>query len=251
MTRDKGGLPYKQKRIGVLGNNGRTVHRMGELILEEVKTRFGVSKDQEMPPLTTITDPGLGECGFRLISGDTEGLQDSFDASISNLSKTAEIFCIPCTSLHALVDANRLPSNLEFVSMLEEAAGYVGKCSMSEVGVIGTIASDRMDDVVVARLRKIEGLLIKETKKADSVLEMILTIKSRLPATDFSDLASNWNEALASIESETILLCCTELPFLLPYTDNRILESRTLVDLTRLTARSLVDKLADNQISSE
>jgi aspartate racemase len=245
MSGNKGQLPYKQKRIGVLGNNGRTVHRMGELILEEVKSRFGVSKDQEMPPLTTITNPGLGECGFRLISGDVQDLQDSFDSSISSLSNSADIFCIPCSSLHAFVDENKLPSSLEFVSMLEEAAEFIEKNSRSDVGLIGTIANDKMDDVVVARLRKIEGLRIKETESADSVLEMILTIKSRLPGTDFSDLASKWNEALASIESDTVLLCCTELPFLLPYTDPGAFETKTLVDLTRLVAKTIARKMIE------
>ena len=75
-----------------------------------------------------------------------------------------------------------------------------------------------------------------ETPKDPGLLHQIIYDVKRLGGTD-PTVVAQFQELIGTLESETVLLACTELP-LIPCDGT----GKDLVDVTRLLARGLVDR---------
>jgi len=186
--------------------------------------------DLEAPDVTIYSIPELG------LSMDLEKNENQvwtyLESNVRELAQRVDLICVACNTLHYF--SNRivrlgLPAN--FVSVTESVANYVKQNGISKMAILGVCS--------VAELGKwspyttLQSLVQIERTDCRKIEELVVRIKQF--GSDDASIELDLQNIIASLESEVVLLACTELSLIQVETP-----TKRLIDATRLLANDVV-----------
>jgi aspartate racemase len=224
----------QRRNIGIIAGSGPEAGvDLWNKVLAVNKQRFGrdFRGDLDAPHVTIISDPELG------LSMELERYHDRvwerLEEDVRTLSGQVAYYAIACNTLNVFEDrikALDLPGRL--ISFCDCVLAHIRRHNLRRVCLFG--ARPVMDLGVWSAYRTLPRLVEVEVLPAAADLhQLIYDVKTYGPR--HNGLAARFEEMLGKIESEVVLLACTELP-LIP----RIRTSKQLVDVTQLVAQELV-----------
>lgn len=187
--------------------------------------------DLDAPRVAILSEPTLG-LSMDLAANEA-AVWDSLVASARALTAEADHWAIACNTLNwyaPRIEALGLPAEfLSFQSVLEE---WIARTGITRLGLLGAAPVTEMGEWSayrgLARLVEVEG-----PRDAAALHALIHDVK-RLGSED-PGLRPRLAAIVETVQADTVLLACTELPLI-----TGIETGKRLVDVTDLVAEALV-----------
>lgn len=186
--------------------------------------------DIDAPHVVIVSDPVLGH-SMDLRSHKDFVLRHLEDAVLT-VDKNADVYAIACITLHYfLPQIGRLSRTGTLVSAIDPIVAYAEKSSLNQIAVISAESLPREESPLLKRLN--EFVSVELPSDPGLVHALVLDIK-RLGGMN-RDVVSRFRRLVDSLNSETVMLACTDLPLV-----QTTIRGRQIIDCTQLLAESLV-----------
>jgi len=198
-------------RIGIISGSGPEAGiDLWKKILDANKKQRGnqFHGDLEAPEVSVDSIPELG------LSMDlewNEKLVWSFlEATARDLAKRTDLFCIACHTLHYFSnDIIKLELPSRFVSMVDSVTKYVRDNEISKLAILG--ARNVMELGKWSPYSALQDLVEIERPKNRITQTNELTLRIKRLGSEASSVRNDLRTIISELESETVLLACTEL----------------------------------------
>jgi aspartate racemase len=223
-------------RLGIITGSGPEAGMdMWAKLLQENRRRLGPAfrGDIDAPAVTIVSDPELGLS--MELEKTAETVWRALHADILALDGQVAAFSIACNTLNLFAGRIRdLPLHSEFISFRDVLHDYLQRSGVERVCLLGARPVAELGEwSPYSDLR--EAVEFEPVVQGEPLHQLIYDIKV-FGAAD-PGVRSRFAELLASIESATVLLACTELPLVAD-----IVTDKTLVDVTQLVAEAMLDR---------
>jgi aspartate racemase len=223
-----------RKRLGIISGSGPDAGvQLWETLVQRARETIGARYrgDIDAPYVAIISDPVLG---YSMDLQTHEQLvTEHLGEALLTIDKQADVYAIACVTLHALLPKlDTIKRKGRLISVTDSIVSYAKKKSLRSVGVISAESLPREKSVLLQRLS--EFLRIEVPSDPKGVHELVMDIK-RLGGQDQS-VVSRFRELVNSLNSETVILACTDLPLV-----KTRFEDRKLINCTELIADSLIE----------
>lgn len=223
-------------RIGIISGSGPEAGiDLWRKILDANRRLLGprFRGDLDAPDVTIYSIPELG------LSIDIEKNEDLvwtyLESNIRELAQRVDLICVACNTLHYFSSRiTRLGLPAKFVSVIDSVTNYIKESGISKLAILGVCS--------VAELGKwspyaaLQSLVEIERPNCRRTEELVVRIKQS--GSDDTSVKAALQAILASLESETVLLACTELSLVeLDEPPKRLVDGTLLLanDVTRLS----------------
>jgi aspartate racemase len=225
----------RRKTIGIITGSGPEAGvDLWVKVLEANRRRFGEDfrGDLDAPPVTIISEPELGLS--MEMAQHAERVWRRLEKAARNLSPLVDCYAVACNTLNCFQDRlSGLALTAPLVSFSDVVAAYIRKHRMETVGLLGAKPVTDLSEWSAYR-RLASTVSVEVPKDAEALHQLIYDVKIYGAAHEgFTD---RFKSVLEGLKAETVLLACTELPLIPPVT-----AKKTLLDVTRLVAETLVD----------
>lgn len=226
---------FKKGRIGIITGSGPEAGiDLWQKILQKNKHFLQSDSygDIDAPPVVVHSVPSMGL--VMEIEKHEELIKVDLLETIAKLEGQADYFCIACNILHYYSKAILSKNNkCEFISIVDPIKKYIVDNKIRKIALlsIGTV----MDLGTYSPYKELSKYVEIETPNAYDTNELIKGIKSE--GANNQSLVSKYHDILNKLQSETVLLACTELP-LLPMTGI----NKHFIDATDLLAEELASR---------
>lgn len=218
----------KKGRIGIISGSGPEAGiDLWRKILDANRRLLGprFQGDLNAPDVTIYSIP---ELGFSMDLEKNENLiWNHLESNIRELAKRVDLICVACNTLHYFcgrVIELGLPA--AFVSMVDSVTNYVKERGIARLAILGVCS--------VAELGKwspyaaLQSHVKIERPNCRKVEELVVRIKKLGP--DDASAKVTLQAILTKLESETVLLACTELSLVqLEVTAKHMIDSTLLL----------------------
>jgi aspartate racemase len=232
----------ERRRIGLIAGSGPEAGvDLWQKVIEETKALLGerYTGDLDGPRVRIISSPVLG-LSMELEANDL-AVWPELERVFDDLAAQSDVIGIACNTLNYYErQIKATPRAAQLVSVGDVVEDYLKRRGLTSVALLGAAPVTKMDRW--SAYHRLAETFEVETPKDPGLLHQIIYDVKRLGGTDPAVVAQ-FRELIGTLESETVLLACTELP-LIPCDGT----GKDLVDVTRLLARGLVDRavLAQN-----
>lgn len=222
--------------IGVIGGSGPEAGAdLFVKIIEETKALLGDQYlgDLDGPEVYVASIPDLG-LSMELPQND-KIVWPLLENTFTRLAESCDYIAIACNTLNYYETQIKLePRDAELVSVSDVVSTFLTTNGIKRVAILGSAPVTNMDGwSAYANLKsKFEIELPNDGKE----LHQIIYDVKRYGGDDPS-VMKRFSSILEQLESEIVLLACTELPLIPVHS-----QTKNLVDVTRLLAQSLVRK---------
>ena len=222
-----------QSRIGIITGSGPEAgQHFWRCLLEACRCFHGdkFQGDLDAPHVTILSDPRLG------LSMDLDRYDsvvwEILHADLQVLAAQVDHLVITCYTLHRYINHIRsLDIKAQFISLETAIEAYLIEYRPKSVAVLRAGASAPEDCPV---LTTVQSYTVAETlPDPNRVRTLIQAVKRQ--GGDQPEIIEEFAEILTTLDSETVLLACTELP-LIPWHG----EGKQIVDGMQLTAEKLI-----------
>ncbi|MEY8802274.1 aspartate/glutamate racemase family protein [Leisingera sp. XS_AS12] len=232
----------ERRRIGLIAGSGPEAGvDLWQKVIEETKALLGerYTGDLDGPRVRIISSPVLG-LSMELEANDL-AVWPELERVFDDLAAQSDVIGIACNTLNYYErQIKATPRAAQLISVGDVVEDYLKRRGLTSVALLGAAPVTKMDRW--SAYHRLAEAFEVETPKDPGQLHQIIYDVKRLGGTDPA-VAAQFQELIGTLESETVLLACTELP-LIPCDGT----GKDLVDVTRLLARGLVDRavLAQN-----
>ena len=225
-----------RRRIGLIGGSGPEAGvDLWQKVIEETKALLGARYlgDLDGPQVRVVSSPVLG-LSMELEANDV-AVWPELERCFDELSGASDFVAIACNTLNYYEDQIRAKPRLaELVSVGDVVEAYLDARGVTSVALLGAAPVTKMDRW--SAYRRLSDRVTVELPKDAALLHRIIYDVKRLGGSD-PDVVARFDDLIGTLESDTVLLACTELP-LIPCAAG----GKDLVDVTRLLARALGEK---------
>ncbi|SUB02238.1 aspartate racemase [Pannonibacter phragmitetus] len=205
-------------------------------ILRHTQDMMGCSfrGDLDAPRLVAVSEPELG------LSMDLRENEDAvwaaMERAVRQIAPQVDAFAIACNTLNWFapkieVLLAKMGVSARLVSFQSVVASEIRRSGSGRVGLLGAAPVVALDEYsAYATLTPVFDL---ETPVEPQALQGLIHDVKRLGSMDAS-LAPRLEEIILSMEAQTVLLACTELPLIA-----RPVQGKTLIDVTDAVAAAL------------
>lgn len=223
-------------RLGIITGSGPEAGMdMWAKLLEENRRRLGPAfrGDLDAPAVRLVSDPELG-LSMELERTEEQVWQALRD-DIYSLDGQVTAFVIACNTLNLFAERIRdLPLHSEFISFNEVIAQWLKRSGAAKVCLLG--ARPVADLGAWSPYRSLrEHIECEPVSNGDAWHQLIYDIKAS--GSDEPGLKGRFEALLAGIDSQIVLLACTELPLV-----KGLSTDKTLVDVTQLVVEAMLDR---------
>jgi aspartate racemase len=222
-------------KIGIISGSGPEAGiDLWQKILHANREMQGVDfrGDIDAPNVTVFSEPALG-LSMELEANDRV-VWDCLRSTVQAIAQRVDYYAIACNTLNyyqSRLDALKLPAQM--ISFADVVLDFLQQQRIGRVALLG--ARPVTDLGPWSHYRKLADHVSVELPKpaqAEQLHRLIYDVKThgaRVP-----EIRQRFQAIIDALESDTVLLACTELP-LIPLR----MESRRIVDVTDLVARKL------------
>lgn len=187
--------------------------------------------DLDAPRVVVLSEPQLG-LSMDLAANEAPVWAAMRDTAI-RISAQSDAWAIACNTLNWFAPRIAdLGLRAEFVSFPRVVADWIATSGLQRLGLLGAAPVTEMGKW--SAYRDLAGLIEIETPADRKALQDLIFDIKRL-GSDAPGLRPRFARIVESMQAETLLLACTELPLVAD-----ISTSKTLVDVTDLVADALV-----------
>lgn len=226
----------ERRRIGLIAGSGPEAGvDLWQKVIEETKALLGerYTGDLDGPRVRIISSPVLG-LSMELEANDL-AVWPELERVFDDLAAQSDVIGIACNTLNYYErQIKATPRTAQLVSVGDVVEDYLKRRGLTSVALLGAAPVTKMDRW--SAYHRLAEAFEVETPKDPGLLHQIIYDVKRLGGTD-PTVVAQFQELIGTLESETVLLACTELP-LIPCDGT----GKDLVDVTRLLARGLVDR---------
>ncbi|MEN8136327.1 MAG: aspartate/glutamate racemase family protein [Thermodesulfobacteriota bacterium] len=227
-------LSYKG-RIGIITGAGPEAGiDLWQKILQKNKNNFEIDSygDVDAPPVVVHSVPSMGL--VMDIDKHEKFIERDLLNTLDMLDEQVDYFCIACNILHYYSDI--IVSNnykCEFVSIVDPIKKYISDNQIKKIALlsIGTV----MELGSYSPYKILSQHVDIEITNSSEMNDLVKGIKSK--GSNDKNLVSEYHDIINKLDSETVLLACTELP-LLPTTGI----NKNIIDATDLLANELASR---------
>jgi aspartate racemase len=232
-------MAYKNNRtrktIGIITGSGPEAGvDMWTKILAANKKRLGEDfhGDLDTPRVAIISEPKLG------LSMELEQNRDAvwhyLKKTAAKLARLVDYYVIACNTLNYFQQKlEKLDLGARLVCFTDVVSDFVRRNHIRRLCLLG--ARPVIDLGNWSAYRRLPEIVDVEVPAArDQLHQLIYDIKTHGPQAD--TIALDFKNLLATIQSNTVLLACTELPLI-----RNVSTDKTLLDVTELVAAKLVE----------
>lgn len=221
-------------RLGIITGSGPEAGMdMWAKLLEENRRRLGQAfrGDLDAPAVSIISDPELG-LSMELQKTEQQ-VWNALRQDVLALDGTVAAFAIACNTLNLFAERIReLNLRSVFVSFCDVLEHYLRSRGLTRVCLLGARPVAELGEW--SPYRSLRQHVAFEPVQAQALHQLIYDIKALGPR--HPELRPRFARLLDSIESDTVLLACTELPLIAD-----IDTDKQLVDVTQLVAEAMLD----------
>jgi aspartate racemase len=230
---------HSQKRIGIITGSGPEAGLdLWEKILRANRALHGSAfrGDIDAPNVTILSEPALG-LSMELEANDAE-VWNCLRVTAEAIAGRVDYYAIACNTLNhyqSQLDALQLPAKL--ISFADVVQEFLQTNHIGRVALLG--ARPVTDLGPWSHYRKLAqhvDIELPEAEQAGQLHQLIYNVKTH--GGDVPDIRRRFRAILDSLEADTVLLACTELP-LIPIEETH----KKTIDVTDLVAQKLA-KLA-------
>lgn len=227
--------PSSRKKIGIITGSGPEAGiDLWTKVLQANRQLHGngFRGDLDAPCMTIVSEPTLG-LSMELDVNDAV-VWECLRGTAEKISQYVDYYAIACNTLNHYqpqLDAMALPAKL--VSFADTAAEYLNVNRINRVALLG--ARPVTDLGHWSHYRSLTDHVEIELPKpaqSEQLHRLIYDVKTHGGSSPA--IARRFGEIIDSLESDTVLLACTELPLIAPQQTRK-----QLVDVTELVARKL------------
>jgi aspartate racemase len=242
---DQGYAPAKPYKIGVVGGVGpaATVDFM-----EKVVARTKPSRDQDQVKMVVEHNPQIPDRTENLFGGGADPTIPLNSACKKLEAQGADMIAIPCNTAHAFVERIQRFLAIPIVNMLFETVETIRRrhphCrSVGLLATSGTVGSRVYHDIIEAASLNV---VVPDPDRQDLVMRAIYGeqgVKAGYTEGQCRDDLLKALENVVENGAEVVILGCTELPLILPESDDFPIAGKSvaLVDPTDTLARKCVE----------
>lgn len=199
------------KKLGVLGGMGpQASMRFYERTIAISTEQFGADANHKFPHMLISNIPVPDLISSQEDEERTVAMVEEEALLLKNAG--AELFAIPCNTMHLYIQRFRTATQSVFLSMIDEVVKHVVADGHQTVGVMGTQTTMRTDLYgAPLRLEGVEPILPTETQQeriVEVIRRYIAGLVTEQDQTDVNDVILS----LAEKGAKAIVLGCTELP---------------------------------------
>lgn len=230
-------LPRSERhRIGLVAGSGPEAGAdLWIKVIDETKRLLGAkyAGDLDGPRVRIISSPILG-LSMELETNDV-AVWPELERVFNDLAEQTDYIAIACNTLNYYErQIKEKTRNAALVSVADVVEDYLNEHGHKSVALLGSAPVTQMDEWS-AYYRLAENFDVEVPEDSAALHQIIYDVK-KLGGEDPS-VIERFSTLIDSLESDTVLFACTELP-LIPYEN----PNKDLVDVTRLLARKLVEK---------
>jgi aspartate racemase len=223
-------------RLGIITGSGPEAGMdLWAKLLQENRRRLGPAfrGDIDAPALSIVSDPELGLS--MELEKTAETVWRALHADILALDGQVAAFSIACNTLNLFAGRiGELTLKSEFISFRDVLHDYLQRSGVERVCLLGARPVAALGQwSPYSDLREV--VEFEPVTQGDVLHQLIYDIKVSGAADP--GVRARFSGLLASIESATVLLACTELPLLA-----NIATDKNLVDVTQLVAEAMLDR---------
>lgn len=230
-----------RKRIGIITGSGPEAGiDLWNKVLQANRRLHGdrFRGDLDAPGMAILSEPMLG-LSMELATHDAE-VWKCLRMAAEKIAQCVDYYAIACNTLNYYqpqLDALQLPATL--VSFADVAGNYLRANRIERVALLGARpVTDLGPWSHYRRLSELVRIELPSTSQAEQLHQLIYDVKAlggKAPA-----IRERFQAILGALESETVLLACTELP-LIPMDAG----SKKIIDVTDLVANKLAQLAMD------
>ncbi len=248
----QGLLPAKPYKIGIVGGVGpaATVDFM-----DKVVARTKASRDQDHIKMVVEHNPQIPDRTENLFGGGADPTIPLYSACKKLEAQGADMIAIPCNTAHAFVERIQKFLAIPIVNMLFETVETITKhhphChAVGLLATSGTVGSRVYHDIIeAASLRTV----VPDPDRQDLVMRAIYGEQGVKAGHTDGQCREDLLKALENVVekgAEVVILGCTELPLILPESDDFPIAGKSvaLIDPTDTLARKCIE--LSGQVSS-
>lgn len=221
-------------RLGIITGSGPEAGMdMWAKLLEENRRRLGQAfrGDLDAPAVSIISDPELG-LSMELQKTEQQ-VWNALRQDVLALDGTVAAFAIACNTLNLFAERIReLNLRSVFVSFCDVLEHYLRSRGLTRVCLLGARPVAELGEW--SPYRSLRQHVTFEPVQAQALHQLIYDIKALGPR--HPELRPRFARLLDSIEADTVMLACTELPLIAD-----IDTDKQLVDVTQLVAEAMLD----------
>ena len=221
-------------RLGIITGSGPEAGMdMWAKLLDENRRRLGQAfrGDLDAPALSIISDPELG-LSMELQKTEQQ-VWNALRQDVLALDGKVAAFTIACNTLNLFADRIRaLNLSSVFVSFCDVLEAFLRRNGQQRVCLLGARPVAELGEW--SPYQSLRQHVAFEPVQAQALHQLIYDIKALGPK--HPELRPRFVELLNGIESDTVLLACTELPLIAD-----IDTDKQLVDVTQLVVEALLD----------
>jgi aspartate racemase len=223
-----------RNRLGIISGSGPDAGvQLWETLIRRARETIGARYrgDVDSPHVAIISDPVLGYSMD--LQRHEQLVTEHLGEALLTIDKQADVYAIACVTLHALLPKlDTIKRKGTLISVTDSIVSYAKKKSLRSVAVISAESLPREKSVLLQRLSEFLSIEVPTDPKV--VHALVMDIK-RLGGTNQS-VVSRFQKLVNSLNSETVILACTDLPLV-----KTAFEDRTLINCTELIADSLIE----------
>ncbi|SLN34198.1 Aspartate racemase [Roseovarius albus] len=226
----------ERRRIGLIAGSGPEAGAdLWIKVIEETKDLLGerYAGDLDGPRVRIISSPILG-LSMELETNDV-AVWPELERVFSDIAGQTDFVAIACNTLNYYERQIKAePRIAELVSVGDVVERYLTEHGHDSVALLGSAPVTKMDNW--SAYQRLARKFNVEVPDDTAELHQIIYDVKRFGGNDAS-VVKRFGEMIDKLESETVLLACTELPLI-----NYKNAQKDLIDVTRLLARRLVEK---------
>lgn len=232
------GCPAEEPRgkIGIISGSGPQAGiDLWQKVLDANRRILGnrYRGDVDAPHVTIISEPALGLS--IALEKNEPAVWASLETTVRRISPLIDHLAIACNTLHYCEARLRgLGLNGKLVSLSEVVISHIQELKLPRIALLG--AQPVADLGALSPFRDLQEVIeIESAPDLAAVHDLICNVKTLGP--DHPEVIECFTSLLEELESENVLLACTELPLI-----STRGEKRRLIDTTRLVAEELVQR---------
>lgn len=205
------------KKLGVLGGMGpQASMRFYERAITISTEQYGADANHKFPYMLISNIPVPDLISSQEDEERTVAMVEEEARLLQNAG--AELFAIPCNTMHLYIGRFREATQSVFLSMIDEVVEHVAADGHQKVGIMGTQTTMRTD-LYGAPLRSkgVETVLPTDTQQeriVEVIRRYIAGLVTQQDQTDVNDVIAS----LADKGATAVVLGCTELPLAIDHT---------------------------------
>lgn len=229
---------YSRKKIGIITGSGPEAGiDLWNKILRANRKLYGSGfrGDIDAPALTVLSEPELG-LSMELEANDAV-VWPCLRKTAEALAQRVDYYAIACNTLNYYqpqLDALQLPAQL--VSFADVVRDFLEASRIERVALLGARPVTDLGPWSHYRaLARHVSIELPKPAQAEQLHQLIYDVKSHgAEGGDGEDISRRFRAILEALESDAVLLACTELPLIA-----REPSGKQIVDVTDLVARKL------------